>query len=337
MRRRSSLVVTLVLLTFVLTPVALVGTWARASLLDTADWVRLVGPLADDPRVQDAVADRVADRVVAALPLDDVAGWLPGSLGDRAAAGVERRVGQVVRDGSAHVVGSDAFTSAWVALNRTFHAQLVGTLRGDPDAVGRVDDEGRLTLDLTGVADGVRGAVVAGGVPDRLVPRVSVVAPVLDGGTTARLQRTVGAAERVATWAPWLAAAGAAGAVVLARRRARALAWVGGAVALGGAAVLVGVRVTRAAVLAGPAAAFLGDPVVALVVDHVTAGLLTATWWVGGLALVVLLAAAVTDEPRLGTRVRAVLSGAAQHRVDDHDEQGPRRGQEGPQGPDQRP
>lgn len=310
MRRRSGLVAVLVsglvLVTFVATPVALVGTWARTTLLDTDDWVRTVSPLASDPRVQAAVGERVADDVVAALPLDDVAGWLPGALGDDAAAGVERRVGDVVRERTAGAVGSDAFAAAWVLVNRTFHGQLVGLLRGDPGAVGQVDAQGRLLLDLSDVADTVRGAVVAAGVPDRLVPHVTVVVPVLDGGTTARLQDTVGRAERAATWAPWLAVVAAVGAVALARRRARALAWVAGVVVLGVGAVLLGVRVVRAGVLAGPAAAFLGDPVTALVVDHVTVGLVTAAWWVGGAGLVVMLAAAVADAPVVRARARPV-------------------------------
>ncbi|GIG41934.1 hypothetical protein [Cellulomonas phragmiteti] len=299
MRGRHGLVVVLlVVLTLATTPVAVVGTWARTTLLDTDDWVRTVAPLASDPRVQGAVADRVADGVVTALPLDDVAGWLPGTLGEDAAAGVERRVGDVVRDRSASAVGSDVFVAAWVTVNRTFHTQLVGVLRGDADALGQVDAEGRLALDLTGVADTVRAAVVAVGVPERVVPRVEVAVPVLDGGTTARLQQSVGTAERAATWAPWVAAAAAVGAVALARRRARALAWVAGAVVLAAAGVLVGLRGMRAAVLAGPAAAFLGDPVVGLVVDHVTAGLSTAVWWLGGTGLVVMLLAAVADAPR---------------------------------------
>ncbi|SFJ77700.1 hypothetical protein [Cellulomonas sp. KH9] len=328
MLSRPGVVAVLVVLTFVTTPVALVGTWTRSTLLDTDDWVRLVAPLAADPRLQGAVADRVAGGVVAALPLDDVVGLLPGTLGDDAAADVERRIGDVVHERSVEVVDSDGFGAVWVAVNRTFHRQLVGTLRDDPDAAARVDDQGRTTLDLTRVADVVRGGVVAAGVPDAVVPHVTVVVPVLDGGTTERLQRTVGRAEGAAAWAPWAAGAAAAGAVALARRRARATAWVAGAAVLGASAVLVGVRVVRAAVLAGPAAAVLGDPVVALVVDHVSAGLVAATVWTGGVALVVLLASATAD---------ARASRAAQHRVDDHDEQGPRGGEEGPQGPDQRP
>lgn len=293
--RRPALVVALVLVALVATPVALVGTWARTTFLDTDAYVGVVGPLADDPRVQDAVARRVSDGVVAALPVDDVVGLLPGALGDRAAAGVNGRVGGFVEERSAAVVGSDVFGSAWVALHRTFHTQLVGALRDDPRAAAQVDDEGRLTVDLSGVADGVRAGVVALGVPERLVPQVTVVVPVLDGGTTARLQQTVGTADRYALVAPWVAGLAVVGAVLLARRRARALAWAAGAVVLGAVAVLVAVRVARASVLAGPAAFVLGDPVVALVVDHVTAGLVTAVWWVGGLALPAAVAGAAVD------------------------------------------
>ncbi|MBO0920398.1 hypothetical protein J1G42_06115 [Cellulomonas sp. zg-ZUI222] len=305
MRRRPGLVAVLVVLVLLSTPVALVGVWARTTLLDTDDWLRLVEPLADDARLQGAVADRVAGGVTAALPLDDVVGLLPGTLGDDAAAGVEQRVAGVVRERSLDAVGSDGFAAAWASANRTFHGQLVGTLRGGPGAAAQVDAQGRLTLDLTGLADTVRGAVVAVGVPDRLVPHVTVVVPVLDGGTTARLQQTVGTAERAAGWAPWVAVAAAVGAVALARRRARAAAWVAGAVVLGALVVLVGVRVVRAGVLAGPAAAFLGDPAVALVADHVAAGLVTTTWWVGGAGLAVLVGAALADAvTRRPARVR---------------------------------
>lgn len=44
-------------------PTAVVTVWARTQLLDTDRYVQTVAPLADDPVIEDSVANRIAQKV----------------------------------------------------------------------------------------------------------------------------------------------------------------------------------------------------------------------------------------------------------------------------------
>src|SRR5262245_38149560 len=48
----------------VLVPLSLSAVWVRNTLLDTDNYVATVGPLASDPHIQQAVANRVTDALV---------------------------------------------------------------------------------------------------------------------------------------------------------------------------------------------------------------------------------------------------------------------------------
>ena len=63
-----------------LTPAAIVGTWAQRHLVDERGYLQTVAPLSSDPRVQQAVASAVTAQVVAALPIKSITDSLPSAL-----------------------------------------------------------------------------------------------------------------------------------------------------------------------------------------------------------------------------------------------------------------
>ena len=67
-RRLSGLFVFLTVLSLVVT---VVGAWARAVALDTDRFVATVGPVIEDPAVQQALSIRLTDRVMEGLQVED--------------------------------------------------------------------------------------------------------------------------------------------------------------------------------------------------------------------------------------------------------------------------
>src|SRR3954454_10205420 len=62
---RRFLVALLLIAGFLLTPVAVLVTYAKTQVLDTDRYVATVRPLASDPAIQDAAANRVATELLA--------------------------------------------------------------------------------------------------------------------------------------------------------------------------------------------------------------------------------------------------------------------------------
>ena len=68
-RVRTIVAVILIVLGCVLAVVTVGARWTRSVLLDTDRYVQTVAPLADDPEIQTAMADRVTVEILDALDL----------------------------------------------------------------------------------------------------------------------------------------------------------------------------------------------------------------------------------------------------------------------------
>src|SRR4051794_38167663 len=62
---RRFLVALLLIVGFLLTPVAVLVTYAKTHVLDTDRYVATVAPLASDPAIQSAAANRIATELLA--------------------------------------------------------------------------------------------------------------------------------------------------------------------------------------------------------------------------------------------------------------------------------
>ena len=154
---RSTAAVVLILIGALLAPVAVVGSWARGLVVDTDRYVDTVAPIAEDPLVQSAVANRITLAVVDALNVEElttqatdaVAGLdLPPLVGQAVTslqAPLQEAITGFIRKNVTKIVSSDAFENVWEEANRAAHEQIVATLRGDPDALAQISDTGTLT------------------------------------------------------------------------------------------------------------------------------------------------------------------------------------------------
>ncbi|KAA1425117.1 hypothetical protein FE697_004365 [Mumia zhuanghuii] len=206
------------ILSLVATAVALPGLWFERNVVSESGFVELAGPLGDDPEFREALADTVADGVIARAGLDGVAG--------RVAEPVVHSVADSMTD-------LPGFSAAWTQANVLTHRINVTDI---PPA----ELDGRLGVDLTPMVD-----LVVGTVNDRLGTQLSAPGDlVVAVGTPEQRDRL----DRVREWSSWslpLLVIGVALAVVsilIARRRLTALAWLGGgliAVAVAEAVVVI--------------------------------------------------------------------------------------------------
>lgn len=265
-----------------LVPVTAAAVWARGQLLDTDVYLSTIGPVIDEPAVQEALASMAATAVVDAIPLDALVGdGLPDILRPLA-AGLVTQVETLVERQALRVIESDVAADVWVTANRVTHAQMVRVLRGDS---ALVPASGGLVVDLSGVSGAVADRLADRGVPvanDR-IPGAQIV--LVDAATFERVHGAVRLLDTAATWLPWLLAAAVGALVALRGRRAWLPVAVG--LVLGGAVLLTAIAVGRGAYLDQVGQDAVRSAAAAAVFEHLAARLLVVA------RLVVLVGVAV--------------------------------------------
>lgn len=250
-RGRATASLVLIVVGSILLPVAGLTVWVRNQVLSTDRYVETVAPLASDPAVQTAVADRVATRVTEELDLRALAADLLDDVSPRAeplagviAAGAEN----AIRDTTLRVLESDAFQTVWERANRIAHTQIVDVLTGRKGAA-LTTDEGRVVLQLGPLAERVTAELedrFGFELPTDATQRLEDVQYTLFvSGDLARAQRATELLDRLA----WITVALAFGllalGVVVARDRPRAFSRVGIGIAVASVVTLVAFAFAR--------------------------------------------------------------------------------------------
>ncbi|GAA3223735.1 hypothetical protein [Actinocorallia longicatena] len=309
---RRILSVVLIVLGCLLAPVALTAVWAANQVSDTDRYLKTVAPLADDPAIQNAVADRVTTAVMSRLDIPSLVSGasesLPprvGQLAGLVAGPASSLVQGFVRDKSGAVVASDAFATIWTEANRVAHTRIDKILAGDDDTVVQTDGD-TVNVELGPVVQTVKerlvaeGMTVAGKIPD-----INPTYPLFKTDQLAQAQTYYDWLGVLEWLAPLLALACLAGGVLLARGRRKAL----GRAALGvGASMLVlavGLMISRSAVVGAAQNAEAGGALFDIVVDLLRLGLravlllslavAVGAWLAGGSATAVRTRAYWTD------------------------------------------
>src|SRR6476619_485634 len=132
-RWRSVVATLLIVIACIMAPLAGVAVWSKNLITNTDRYVRTVAPLARDPAIQAAVADKITAEIFANL---DVTGLTNEAVDALSTRGLPPRVAtglhalseplsdgvqSFVRTEVGKVVASDAFADAWVTANRSAH------------------------------------------------------------------------------------------------------------------------------------------------------------------------------------------------------------------------
>ncbi|GHF36641.1 hypothetical protein GCM10010218_17720 [Streptomyces mashuensis] len=170
-RLRYAVTSVLLVLAFVLSPLAVVATWAHSQVSDTDRYVQTVAPLAKDPSVQKTVSDRLTTRVVDNVDVNGITDALSNALAkanapplivDKShllAGPLKNAITSAVHDVVNKVVTSDEFAQLWDGANRRAHAAVVKTLTGEGNSAVQAKGDA-VVLDLGTVVDKVKQKLV---------------------------------------------------------------------------------------------------------------------------------------------------------------------------------
>ncbi|WP_315637065.1 MULTISPECIES: hypothetical protein [Microbacterium] len=291
-----------------LAPIAAMGTGARLQLVDADRFVATFAPLAQDPDVQDFVADQVTTAINEQVDLDAVVGELfdglraldlpprataaLGLLEAPAASGLSSLIDGVVHE----VVSSPQFADIWAESLRFTHERAVAILQDDPGTALQLSDDGVLSVDVGAVVERVKEALAerGAGVAD-LIPVIDRTIPVVQADALALVRTVYQIAVAAGFWLPWVVLGLVVLGVLLAVDRPRALFWTSAGFAvvflLLAAGMGIGrgffVSAVRPSIMTAAAAESLFDQLTALLGSTIVAlalvGVLIALWaWLAG-------------------------------------------------------
>ncbi|MCX4398571.1 hypothetical protein OG887_04050 [Streptomyces sp. NBC_00053] len=314
-RARSFLAVLLIIVAAVLTPLSIVSTWAKNQIGDTDNYVAMMAPLASDTDVRTAVADRVTGAVMGHLDvkalladvspadrpvLDKALSKLSGPL--------TTGISNFVRGTTEKFVSSDAFATIWTDLNRSAQSATLKALSGSGGGAVELTGD-TVTIDLAPVIDRVKQRLVDRGLGVAAkIPEIHTDFTVLTSDSVGKAKKWFRALQVIGFWLPLAALALAAGGVLLAVRRRRALVTTALAVAAGAAVLGLAMWVGRAFYL-DSLPSEVSQPAAGAVFDALADPMRILVRMVVTLGIVVALAAWLTGDGRAAGRVMAMWSG----------------------------
>lgn len=243
-RGRSIVSLILFVLAVVLTPVAVVGHWGHTTLTDTEAYLETVGPLAANPAVQEAIGTVVTDAVIQQVDAEELVGGfltelLPNDkLAEALTGPLSSGINQVIAGAVQKFMTSDAFQTAWFALNKAAQRGLVAALNGEPDNVIRIEGPD-VVLDISSLLVTIQQALVDQGIDVASkvkVPELNAQVVVMSSPAFEQLRTIWRFANPLLSYILLIVASLFTLSVLLATRRARTTVAVGISVfALGGA------------------------------------------------------------------------------------------------------
>ncbi|QHC22691.1 hypothetical protein [Streptomyces sp. GS7] len=247
----------LLILAFLLAPLAVVAAWVNNEVTDTGRYVQTVAPLASDPAVQNALTDRLTNRVVDAVDVPALTASLARAL-DRAGAPplvvdhsqalaepLKNALTGAVRTVVAKVVKSGEFRDVWRSANRVAHENVVNVLTGEGNRAVQAKGD-TIVLNIGTVVDHVKQRLVDHGYRAAAkIPDVDKTIPLLQVDKLNKAQSAMRLLDIVGNWLPVTAVGLAALAVWAAPAHRVALMTAAIGVGVMMVALLIGLAVAR--------------------------------------------------------------------------------------------
>jgi hypothetical protein len=152
-RPRRAATVLLVLVTSIVVTVAVAGVWARRNALNNDRWVETVGPVVEDPAVQQALGNWMTTELMEVIDPEAFFESVLPERGQVLAVPLTSALRGFVNDRVDTFLASDTFERLWVQVNRRAHARVVDVLEGDTGNL-QVED-GEVVLNLVPVLNQV--------------------------------------------------------------------------------------------------------------------------------------------------------------------------------------
>ncbi|HEY3686779.1 MAG TPA: hypothetical protein VGL93_27340 [Streptosporangiaceae bacterium] len=321
-RVRGALSAVVITLGCVLMPVAVVAVWTSNLISDTDRYVATMAPLASDPAIQNAVANRTTDVVMRQLDIQHLLPQavaalerrgLPPALGKRLgglSGPITSGVHDFVRKETGQVVRSDAFANLWVRGNRLAHRQVTAVLSGEGGRALSASG-GTVSIDLAPVVATVKQKLVGSGLgAASAIPAVHATIPITDKGALTGAQRGYDLLNKLRWVLPVAAVVLIALGVVIAFRRRRALIGAGLGVAASMLVLGAGITIARGMYLDAIAAHHLDATAATVMFDTLVRFVRTGIRMLFVLGLVVAAGAYLAGPSRAAVTVRGWCANA---------------------------
>ncbi|MEU9476008.1 hypothetical protein [Streptomyces sp. NPDC048191] len=334
---KSFVAAVLIVIGCILAPLSVVAAWAADQVADTDRYVDTVAPLASNPAVQDAVANRATDALMTHIDLPArLADLVPEdrprlrqALGGRLGDSLEGAVRSFVHDKAREVAASDVFKTVWTDANRQIHSTLDKALTGSGGGAIQLKND-TVTLDLGPLVDRVKKRLVDSGMAFAgHIPAVHTDFTLVRSQQVGKVKTYVRLLQLAGNWLPVLAVLLIAAGVLLSVRRRRALVagCLGVAVAVG--LLGIGLRVFRVIYL-DRLPADVSQDAAGAVYDALTRFLQTTVRMVVALGIVIALGAWLSGPGRHAGLVRRLWTSGIGELRDTADHAGLRTGPVGP-------
>lgn len=229
-RRITSIIVGILAALLLVASVA--AGYAGSLVASTDRYVAVIGPVIQDPAVQADLSEQIGDQVTSRLDIDTTVSDALSNVDDsRASQALSAALAPVIADRTnalidrtvSRAVSSQAFATLWVDANRGAHELLVRAVEDDPGGMASIAANGDITVSTTAMIGEVKSRLLAQGIsaasviPDDAGQEYTVFnAPGLAASLSA-----LNALGTAAAVLPWLTAAAAAAAVLIAPKGRR--------------------------------------------------------------------------------------------------------------------
>jgi hypothetical protein len=215
-RGRSIVATSLIVLSCILAPLAVVSIWASREVSNTDRYVQTVAPLASDSAVQAAVANTITDQINQRLDLSGLTNQVLTALSNnglspQAAATLQGLNGPItsgvqsfLHTAVVKVVDSQAFVTAWEIANREAHKQLVALLAGHDGAVNAKN--GTVQINLGPFIAQVKEQLIAQGFGfANQIPTINASFTLLESKDITKAQNAYRLLNALGLWLPFVA------------------------------------------------------------------------------------------------------------------------------------
>lgn len=145
-RLRRIVAALLVVVTSIVATVGVAGVWGRRNALNTDRWVETVGPVGEDPAVQQALARWTTTEVMSLVDPEAYFESVLPERGQALAAPLTSALRGFVGDQVDAFFASDTFERLWVEINRRAHERVVAVLEGGTGNLAIAGDNVEMNL-----------------------------------------------------------------------------------------------------------------------------------------------------------------------------------------------
>jgi len=236
-----------------ITPIGIVSYWAQRTITDSERYIETIGPLSDNPQIQDAIAEFLTEKIQEQIDPEELVDEIFGELVVEyprlrvIEPIITGAIDSLIREVTYRIVRSQAFSDFWRAANLAAQRSIMVILQGRDDDTIRLEGD-VVVLDISAAIEAVKQGLIDRGftAAERInVPEADRQIELLEAPQLAQLRTVYAIASPVLALLLFVGLGLFVLAVVLAQRRPRLVAWVGFTLALVGTVLASALAIGR--------------------------------------------------------------------------------------------